>query len=375
MKNSYGYEAGQTEYYAGVMSGTSFDGVDAVLCAIGEGDLTVLSHVYVPYDDKLRKELFKLQDGLGDDELRQSKLVAIKVSDYCVDALRELIALPEAKGLPISAAGVHGQTVRHNPKEGYTVQLADWGRIAEATNLDIVGDFRSQDIALHGQGAPLVPAFHKELFRHEGEVRAVLNIGGIANLTILEPDGQVSGFDTGPGNTLLDQYTMLKWNEPFDRDGLIAQRGKLIEPLLKKLLQHPYFARKAPKSTGRDEFPLGWLLPLVDEDAKNEDVLRTLVELTATTIRDALLRQAPETSLVIGCGGGCRNEFLMERIKALLPKVSVQESTTFGIGVNLVEAACMAWYAYRNVHHMPTDLRKVTGQRRPCIIGARWFAS
>ena len=249
----------ETQLYIGIMSGTSMDGADAVLIRMDGGKwLGAEGHAFIPYPDRLRRKLLDLQD-TGTDELHRSRILSQELSRLYAQTVAELLCSQNLAPYDITAVGCHGQTVRHTPEHGYSVQLADLPLLAELTQIFTVGDFRSRDLAAGGQGAPLVPAFHEALFRNDKETRVVLNIGGIANISVLPPDTPAFGFDTGPGNMLMDAWTQAHWQLPYDKNGAKAAQGNILPQLLDRLLAHPYFSQPHPKSTGRELFALNWL--------------------------------------------------------------------------------------------------------------------
>ncbi|HFB3023312.1 TPA: anhydro-N-acetylmuramic acid kinase, partial [Neisseria gonorrhoeae] len=249
----------ETQLYIGIMSGTSMDGADAVLVRMDGGKwLGAEGHAFTPYPDRLRRKLLDLQD-TGTDELHRSRMLSQELSRLYAQTAAELLCSQNLAPCDITALGCHGQTVRHAPEHGYSIQLADLPLLAELTRIFTVGDFRSRDLAAGGQGAPLVPAFHEALFRDDRETRVVLNIGGIANISVLPPGAPAFGFDTGPGNMLMDAWTQAHWQLPYDKNGAKAAQGNILPQLLGRLLAHPYFSQPHPKSTGRELFALNWL--------------------------------------------------------------------------------------------------------------------
>ena len=304
------------ELYAGVMSGTSLDGVDAVIADLAPGAGRVcdlLAASYRPFPEALRNELAALQTS-GPDELARAARAANALAAEYAAAITAALEAAHVDADQIKAAGVHGQTLRHHPDEGWTLQLNNAARVAELAGITVVADFRSRDIAAGGQGAPLVPAFHAALFG--GEVhRVVVNIGGIANLTDLPPDGRVRGFDTGPGNVLLDLWHARHRGAPFDRDGAFARSGSVDASLLRALHDEAYFARRPPKSTGRDLFNASWLESrLAGRALTPATVQGTLLAFTAATIADAVVSECPGAAEVLICGGGANNAALMEAL-------------------------------------------------------------
>jgi len=360
------------ELYAGVMSGTSLDGVDAVIADFAPSTgkpAALLSAAHAPFAPDLAAELLALQRS-GPDELARAMRAANALADTYADAIRAALDEAGLAASDIVAAGVHGQTLRHRPEEGSTLQLNNPARVVERTGITVVADFRSRDVAAGGEGAPLVPAVHAALFG--GDVhRVVVNIGGIANLTDLPVNGAVRGFDTGPGNVLLDFWHARHRGARFDRDGAWATTGQVNESLLAALRAEPYFARNPPKSTGRDLFDSAWLLARLGEHGSPpEDVQATLVALTAGTIAEAIESQCPGATDVLICGGGARNGALMRALAARLAPRTVAPTASHGVAVDHVEALAFAWLARECLARRPGNLPAVTGARGPRVLGA-----
>ena len=366
--------------YIGLMSGTSLDGVDGVLVAFSaEGKPRLLHHASSPFADDLRAELLALNTS-GDNELHRAALAANGLVRTYAQVVRDLLKQSGLTPADITAIGAHGQTVRHRPQEfdrnGYTLQLNNPALLAELSGCTVVADFRSRDVAAGGQGAPLVPAFHIGVFGRPNETVAVLNLGGIANLSVLRADGSVLGFDCGPANALMDYWCHEHTGKWYDANGTWAAQGKVVGPLLAALLQEPYFSQTPPKSTGRDLFNPDWLHQNLAKhsDLDAQDVQATLAELTAISCADDLKRLAPEAKELIVCGGGALNQHLMKRLEAHLPGVLVQSSTAHGIDPQQVEAAAFAWLARQCLLGLPGNLASVTGARGPRILGALYPA-
>jgi anhydro-N-acetylmuramic acid kinase len=359
--------------FIGLMSGTSVDAVDGVLAAFdGKACGAPCRTIAVssrPMPVALRTELLALQQP-GPDELSRAALATVALTDLYAEVAREL--LEWAGGGRVDAIGAHGQTVRHRPELGYTLQLIDGARLAEATGCTTVVDLRSADVAAGGQGAPLVPAFHALAFGSATRRRAVVNIGGIANVSLLPAGGgKVTGFDTGPGNLLMDLWCERHRHAPYDRDGAWAAGGRVDEALLARLLDEPYFSLPPPKSTGRDRFTAAWLddrLGRLPARCDPQDVQATLAELTAVTIARACL--AFEASEVRVCGGGVRNRHLMARITASLSPVEVASTEVLGVDPAAVEALAFAWLARERLAGRPANLPAVTGARGTRVLGA-----
>lgn len=361
--------------YIGLMSGTSLDGVDAALARF-DPTPDLLGLVSRPMPDALRAELLALQSS-GPDELHRAALAANALADLYADAVADLLRDTGLDRSRIAAIGAHGQTVRHRPELGFTLQLNNASRLAERAGIAVVADLRSRDVAAGGQGAPLVCAFHRQAFAHPSERRAVVNIGGIVNATLVEPDGSVVGWDCGPGNVLMDGWCERHLNARFDTDGRWATSGRVVPGLLAQLLDEPYFGRPAPKSTGRDLFGLSWLDAHLRSASDSQswsaaDVQATLLELTATTIAQACAPARPDRVLL--CGGGAANRALRERIADRIAPVPVGTTTEFGVPTQAVEALAFAWLAHAHLRRQPGNLPRVTGAEGGRILGALYPA-
>jgi anhydro-N-acetylmuramic acid kinase len=367
--------------FIGLMSGTSLDGIDGVLAeqSASDGRLSSLAHVHHPLHSALRAELLALNHSDAD-ELHRAALACNRLADAYAEVVAELLGTPGLVGSAVRAIGAHGQTVRHSPREpaslGYTLQLMNGARLAERTGLDVVCDFRSRDVAAGGEGAPLVPAFHAAQFARPGRERCVLNIGGIANLTLLGRDGAVRGFDTGPGNVLMDLWCARHLGRPYDAGGAWSASGQVLPDLLASLLTEPYFQRQPPKSTGRDLFNAEWLdLPLRSRADAPADVMATLTELTATSVVQAMRQQAPDIEELIVCGGGAYNRALLARLADQSGSgVSLSTSDPYGVPPDQVEALAFAWLAAAFVARQPGNVPAVTGARGPRVLGALYPA-
>ena len=363
------------EYYVGLMSGTSVDGVDAVLADCSSLPRSVAA-AHVAFPAPLRAALNALQTK-GEDELHRAALAANALMDCCADAVAAVLEHGRVARADIAAIGVHGQTVRHRPDLGYTTQIANPARLAEATRITVVADFRSRDIAAGGQGAPLVPALHAALFASNDVHRVVVNVGGIANLTDLPPNGEVRGFDTGPGNTLLDAWCERHTGAAFDRDGAWAASGTIDRELLAELAGDAYFAAAPPKSTGRDHFNPAWLqraLERLRTAPQPVDVQRTLLELTAATIARAIAERCHGATEIVLCGGGANNAALVRELAGALAPRRLMTAATLGIPVEQVEALAFAWLAREALAGRPGNLPSVTGARGARILGAIYRA-
>ncbi len=359
------------EHYVGIMSGTSLDGVDAVVASFSEAQPVVLGHVCATLPSALRTTLLGLNVAQGYDELNRSALAGVELARLYAEVALNVI---QQSGLPssrIRAIGCHGQTVRHRPEQGFTLQLGNGALLAELTGVTVVTDFRSRDIAAGGQGAPLVPAFHDAMFRSPIHSRIILNLGGFSNLTVLQPGHETRGYDCGPANVLLDGWAQRHLGQPFDSDGAWGRSGTIAPALLSALLAHPYFLRTPPKSTGRDEFHLDWLEGLHEmRGISPQDVQATLAELTAQTVADCIATEGCEGLEIYCCGGGAKNRALIERLQVLLPKARVRLTDVLGIPATLVEATAFAWLARELLHHRSASLPTVTGARNKVLLGA-----
>ncbi|OSI08656.1 anhydro-N-acetylmuramic acid kinase [Neisseria animaloris] len=365
-----------SQLFIGIMSGTSMDGADAVLVRMaGNRWQAAEAHAFLPYSGRLKSDLLALQN-TGHNELHRSMVLAQELSRLYADTVGRLLEEQNLKPEQIAAIGCHGQTVRHAPEAGYSIQLANLPLLAELSGIFTVGDFRSRDLAAGGQGAPLVPAFHHALFHSAGETRVVLNIGGISNVSVLPPQSPAFGFDTGPGNMLMDAWTQHVWQQPYDKSGEKAAQGKVLPELLDRLLAHPYFALPHPKSTGRELFSLEWLLPQLSDGLNPYDVLRTLLEYTAQSIADAVAVAAPEARNLYVCGGGIRNAALMESLTARLAarRTAVHSTSALNLDPQWVEAAAFGWLAACWVNGIAGNPHHATGAGKPCILGAGYYA-
>ena len=367
--------------YIGLMSGTSLDGVDGVLASFDDDVPALLGHVHQPFPAALRDELLALNTRGGADELHRAALAANGVAAAYADVVAALLQTAGRPARAVRALGAHGQTVRHRPGEfdgrGYTVQLLNGAWLAERCGIDVVCDLRSRDVAAGGQGAPLVPAFHAARFARPGRDVAVLNIGGIANLTLLGADGGVRGFDCGPGNALMDHWAQQHLGQPYDDCGAWAATAAPDGALLADWLADPYFARQPPKSTGRDLFDAAWLVaPLARHPGLSAaQVQASLLELTAHAAAEALQRHAPATGVLRVCGGGAHNAALMQRLAALLPGVDVASTAAEGVAPEHVESRAFAWLAQAFIEGRPGNLPGATGARGARRLGALYPGS
>ena len=365
--------------YIGMMSGTSLDGIDAVLTELGpDGETQLLEAVSAPFASSLRQALLALQTP-GDNEIHREHLAANALAMAYAEVVQQLLTKSKRHPSDISAIGAHGQTIRHqagsNTALAYTHQTLNPALLAELTGIDVIADFRSRDLAAGGHGAPLVPAFHAQQFASDKNT-AVLNLGGIANLTLLPQKGDVTGFDCGPGNMLMDAWIAKHQGKVFDQDGAWAAQGMVNDSLLEQMLADPFFAKVPPKSTGRDDFHLQWLEKQLGSNAfKAEDVQATLLSLTVTTALQSLYLYAPQTEVLIVCGGGVRNMALLNGLRenaqtTFKRALEIRSSEAYGVDPQLVEALAFAWLAWAHKTKRPANLPAVTGASGPRILGA-----
>jgi len=360
------------------MSGTSLDGVDGVLVDLAHVPGRVLAHASVPFPVALRQEFLALNIPQGSNELHRAALAGNALARLYADVVRQLLDATQLAAPAIEAIGAHGQTVRHRPGEfdgsGYTLQLNQPALLAELTGIRVVADFRSRDLAAGGQGAPLVPPFHRAWFGTDDAPRAILNIGGIANLTVIPCDlsEPVTGFDCGPGNALMDAWVQRHRGVPYDTAGQWASSGTVDARLLRTLLDEPFFRQAPPKSTGRDLFNLDWLEHALGRQSpmRTEDVQATLCELTAQSCANSIQFAAMRSKSVVVCGGGACNAHLLSRLQQHLPGQTVATSDTLGLPPLQVEAAAFAWLARNAVCNEASSVANVTGARGARVLGA-----
>lgn len=365
------------DLYIGLMSGTSMDAIDAVLAEFGNRRVLLRGAVQCAYPAELKRRLRAAVSDPTRCNVDEVGELDTWVAECFRDAVAELLQSAQAGADAVRAIGSHGQTLRHRPDatHRFTLQIGNPAIIATGTGIDTVADFRAADVALGGQGAPLVPPFHEWLFRDESVHRAVVNIGGVANVTLLPAGGAAaSGFDTGPGNTLLDAWIRRHSGDAFDAGGNWAASGRVDVALLERLLAEPWLNEAPPKSTGVELFNLEWLSKHGIDGVSAADVQATLAELTAASIAAAILQMAPATSQLYICGGGAHNDDLLARLDARLPAATVDTTAAVGLDPDWVEAAAFAWLAKRHVEGRPGNLPAVTGAARATTLGARYPA-
>lgn len=358
--------------YIGLMSGTSLDGVDGALVDFADdGGTRSLGDAYIAFPASLRDDLMALQSA-GQNEIEREALAANQLVRHYADCVARLLSDAGIGPDAIAAIGAHGQTIRHRPELGFTRQLNNPALLAELTGIDVIADLRSRDVAAGGQGAPLVPAFHQAIFNLPGHTRVLANIGGISNISVLHADGAVTGYDTGPGNALMDGWVLRHLGQPYDANGAWAATGQVLPALLAELLIDPYFDLPAPKSTGRDLFHADWLQGKLAHHpgARPADVQATLTQLTAVSLAHAILRDGAQAETVYVCGGGAQNATLMAALAAALPGMAVASTAALGVAPSQVEALAFAWLAWRFTQRKPGNLPAVTGAQGLRVLGA-----
>ncbi|OOF61585.1 anhydro-N-acetylmuramic acid kinase [Rodentibacter pneumotropicus] len=366
------------KYYIGIMSGTSLDGVDIALVDFSLSKPKLVASDFTPMPNDLREKITTLVQS-GETTLKQLGMLDHQLGLLYVDCVNHFLQSRKFPAEQIQAIGCHGQTIWHSPlgRFPFTMQIGDMNLLAARTGITTVGDFRRKDMAFGGQGAPLVPAFHQAVFFDPNYATVVLNIGGISNVSLLIPNQPVMGFDTGTGNTLLDQWIEKHLGIPYDKNGEWAATGQINEVLLDNLLEESFFRQPPPKSTGRELFNLSWLEQKIQNITTNstallpQDIQATLVEFTVSSIAASL--NSIDTTLpkrLLVCGGGAKNKFIMQRLANSLPNWEIYTTNKFGMDADYVEAAAFAWLAYRRINHQTGNLPDVTGAQRAVGLGA-----
>lgn len=360
-------------YYIGVMSGTSLDGVDIALVDFAKNPTKITACDFFPMPEALRAEVSALVK-TGETNLQQLGEIDHRLGLLYVESINVFLAKNQLTAEDVQAIGCHGQTIWHSPNSVYpfTTQIGDMNLVAEKTGITTIADFRRKDMAVGGQGAPLVPAFHQAVFNDPNRLTVVLNIGGISNISVLAPNQPTIGYDVGAGNTLMDIWIEQHQGKRYDKNAEWAKSGSVDQMLLDTLLDEPFFAKAPPKSTGRELFNLNWLTKKLQNftACKPEDVQRTLVEFTAQSIANELIKFGSNLPcLLLVCGGGARNPLLMERLACRLPNWTVSTTTEFGFDIDYVEAAAFAWLAYQRIHQLPSNIPSVTGAKQAVSLG------
>lgn len=365
--------------YIGLMSGTSLDGIDAALVRFEENNVEVIASLCLPFTASLKQKIKALINP-ANDEINRLMALDVELGQQFAEAVNQLLIKANAKKENIIAIGSHGQTLRHWPFDKYpsTLQIADPNTIAEATGITTVADFRRRDMAAGGQGAPFAPAFHQHIFHNENKNRIILNLGGIANITILPADKNipVTGFDTGPANTLLNHWIQQQQNKNHDDKGDWAASGEVNQELLKVLLEDEFFKLKPPKSTGTEYFNANWLDNKLNKFSSlaAEDIQASLTALTAKTVGDAIQTYSPQTDEIIICGGGVHNDFLVKQLKLGLPDIGINSSAKYGLDPDYIEATAFAWLAKQTMEHKVGNLPEVTGAKRSVVLGGVYYS-
>jgi anhydro-N-acetylmuramic acid kinase len=364
----------QKKLFIGVMTGTSADGIDICLASIQNSKLKLIDSSFKAFQPNIRSEIKSLCTP-SQNEIFKAHSLGIELSLLTAKQINKLLAKNSLSPKDISAIGYHGQTIRHHPdvKHRFSVQIGCGSTLAHHTKIPTITDFRMADIAAGGQGAPLVPAFHQAIFHSSHENRFIINVGGIANITYIPADKSklVFGFDTGPGNTLLDEWIYTNKSKDFDHNGEWAKSGNLAPRLLELMMKDNYIIKPAPKSTGKEYFNLSWLNDLLQKlpNIIPEDIQRTLTEFTAQSISKDIQNNNQDPSSIYLCGGGVNNSFLVERLKTLNPELQIQSTLALGIGPQLVEASAFAWLASRTISGKPGNLKCVTGASQDKVLG------
>jgi anhydro-N-acetylmuramic acid kinase len=363
--------------YIGLISGTSADGIDAALVRFEQNTPKLVHALTHPWPDALRTQILRVAQSEAKLDLDDYGRIDVAIGHVFAQSVQELLKQSGTSPASVRAIGSHGQTIRHRPtgEFPFTLQIGDASVIAEHSGIDVVADFRRADVAAGGQGAPLLPAVHAMLLARLGHTRVVLNLGGIANITVLSANGDVLGFDTGPANGLLDAWCLRHHGEAFDRDGAFAASGRVDETLLAALLQDPYFVLPPPKSTGREHFHLAWLDAQLGSIARPPaDVQATLLELTARSVVNAITQHASDVSEVLMCGGGVHNSVLVKRLGALLQPRALRSTADDGVDPDYLEATAFAWLARQRLLGLPGNLPAVTGASGLRVLGAIYAA-
>ncbi len=361
------------EFYIGLMSGTSLDGIDAALVDFADEKARLVEFEYLPFSAEIQNSIQRLSKPDALISLKEYGAMDARLGHLFADIVNTLLAKTDIPASSVKAIGSHGLTLYHAPeiRFPFSLQIGDPNIIAELSGITTVADFRRRDIAAKGQGAPLVPAFHQAVFHQPDEHRCIVNIGGIANITVLpkHQPAEVIGFDTGPGNTLMDLWIKLQRNQSYDKNGAWAKTGKVAHNLVELLKQDPYFKAPPPKSTGKEYFSLPWVYQYFDAFSyKAEDIQASLCFLTATTICDAIKQYAPDTERVLICGGGIHNDYLLELIQQQL-ECPIESTELYGLHPDHVEAMAFAWLARQTLNNLPGNLKEVTGATNSVILG------
>ncbi|WP_100551040.1 anhydro-N-acetylmuramic acid kinase [Caedibacter taeniospiralis] len=363
------------QYYLGIMSGTSMDAIDCVVTGFDTTNFQLIAHSSFSYPGKIRDRINQIYQNNYSVSLNDLGDLDYTLGAVYAECVNKLLALHKLDKAQIKAIGCHGQTVYHHP-EGeikFSIQLGSGNVLSAQTGLPVINDFRNKDMIFGGQGAPLVPLFHQAFFAHESNPRVILNLGGIANISCLHPHKPLIGFDTGPANTLIDQWIKKHKHKPFDDSGSWGRGGVIQITVLDKMLADPYFAKEAPKSTGLEYFNLNWLNQFLSGDEKPQDIQATLHALTTQSIAQQLVKAQPDTKEIYVCGGGARNHFLLELLKTLLPNITIKPIKHLGIDEEWIEAVAFAWFAYCHINRIKIPFSMTTGSREDSVAGTWHF--
>ena len=351
----------------GVMSGTSLDGIDIVLIDQNNRNIKIIEFIHISYNEDIKKRLLLLHLDQKSD-LRHSIEMSLDHARLTANGIKKVLKKNKLQAKDVKCIGYHGQTIRHYPENGYSVQVGSANLLSELTNITVVSDFRNRDIAAGGQGAPLVPAFHNEFFFKKNKNRLIINIGGISNITYLPTSKNIIGFDCGPGNILLDHWVKFQQNKNFDNLGRWAKSGEIIEDLLLKFQKDSFFKKIPPKSTGRELFNLDWLNKFDIKNYPTEDIQRTLLELTVVTINESIRKFCSSVDEIYICGGGSKNKFLVERLE-VITGVTINTTDKLNIPSQQVEAIAFAWLAKKCIKKQFNNSPTITGSSGPRILG------
>lgn len=362
----------QKNLFLGVMSGTSLDGIDIILIKNPKKTISVIDSIYIPYKKAFKEKILKLSFS-SSNELEESQELGIKHAELIAQNINKLLIKLNISSKNIKAIGYHGQTIRHRPEKGFSIQIGNAHLLAERTKINVVADFRNRDIVAGGEGAPLVPAFHNFYFASAYKKRIILNIGGISNITYLNKGNDIIGFDCGPGNILLDHWIYKNKKLNYDFEGKWAKTGKIIPSLKKLFLKEPYFIKKFPKSCGREMFNLDWIERHAIKSFKTEDVQRTLLELTVVSIGNCINNFCADVDEIYICGGGSENIFLVERLKQTI-NLPIKKTDELNLPSQSVEPAAFAWLASKAMAGEVNNSPDVTGAKGPKILGVIHFA-
>lgn len=352
------------------MSGTSLDGIDTILVDLTKNKLKVLDFIQKKYSITQKKLFLDLSKAKQND-LEESYQLGLMHAKITSNLIQKVLKKNNLSSEKIVAIGYHGQTIRHRPEKGYSIQLGSGHFLAEKTNITVINDFRNRDIVAGGNGAPLVPAFHQNTFHSNQKNRVILNIGGISNVSFIKKNGLITGFDCGPGNILMDGWCQKKLGRAYDTNGSWAKTGNVDKSILSKMLKDPFFKKNPPKSTGRELFNLNWVAKFFQAKKRKQDIQRTLLELTSSSIHKSITDFCPNYHEIYVCGGGSKNKFLIQNLEKKF-NLTISSTEKLGIPPQQVEAAAFAWLAKSCIENKTNNLSKVTGSKDPKILGVMY---